>query len=170
LSGLIRNLIFLVLGLTFLVFRARWFVESAVVLAKLMGLSELVIGLTIVALGTSLPEVATSVVAAIKGERDIAVAIACLPIFFTGSVITRANGVLFFAYYCAYTVALLLTALGNGWSPTFNFFLLWFALPLTFLGLAAAVWWEWKILRKQRSAAQELEQASAVETPPIEES
>jgi cation:H+ antiporter len=42
-----------------------------------MGLSELVIGLTIVALGTSLPEVATSVVAAIKGERDIAVAIAC---------------------------------------------------------------------------------------------
>jgi cation:H+ antiporter len=77
LSGLIRNLIFLVLGLTFLVFRARWFVESAVVLAKLMGLSELVIGLTIVALGTSLPEVATSVVAAIKGERDIAVAIAC---------------------------------------------------------------------------------------------
>jgi cation:H+ antiporter len=63
--------------LTFLVFGARWFVESAVVLAKLMGLSELVIGLTIVALGTSLPEVATSVVAAIKGERDIAVAIAC---------------------------------------------------------------------------------------------
>ncbi len=60
-------------GLGLLVFGARWLVDSAVVFAEYLGLSELVIGLTIVAAGSSLPEVATSVVASIKGERDIAV-------------------------------------------------------------------------------------------------
>ena len=47
--------------------------SSAIVFAKALGVSDLVIGLTIVAAGTSMPEVATSVTAAIKGERDIAV-------------------------------------------------------------------------------------------------
>ena len=42
-------------------------------LCQALGMSELVIGLTIVAAGTSLPEVATSVLAALRGERDIAV-------------------------------------------------------------------------------------------------
>ena len=46
---------------------------AAVVFAKALGVSDLVIGLTIVAAGTSMPEVATSVAAALKGERDIAV-------------------------------------------------------------------------------------------------
>jgi cation:H+ antiporter len=48
-------------------------VEAAIAFAKAMGVSDLVIGLTIVAAGTSMPEVATSIAAAIKGERDIAV-------------------------------------------------------------------------------------------------
>jgi cation:H+ antiporter len=48
-------------------------VESVSTLARWLGLSELVIGLTVVAAGTSLPEVATSVMAALRGERDIAV-------------------------------------------------------------------------------------------------
>jgi len=60
-------------GLAMLVLGARWMVESAVIMARLWGLSEAVIGLTIVAAGTSLPEVATSITAALKGERDIAV-------------------------------------------------------------------------------------------------
>lgn len=60
-------------GLGLLVIGSRWFVDGAVELARSLGVSELVIGLTIVALGTSLPEVATSIVAAIRGERDIAV-------------------------------------------------------------------------------------------------
>jgi cation:H+ antiporter len=60
-------------GLALLILGARWLVESAVVLAELAGVSELVIGLTVVALGTSLPEVVTALVAAIKKERDIAV-------------------------------------------------------------------------------------------------
>jgi cation:H+ antiporter len=63
----------IVVGLAFLVVGSEWLVSSAVVFAKSLGVSDLVIGLTIVAAGTSMPEVATSVMAAIKGERDIAV-------------------------------------------------------------------------------------------------
>jgi cation:H+ antiporter len=60
-------------GLALLIFGADWLVDSAVAIAKDFGLSELIIGLTIVAAGTSLPEVATSIIAGIRGERDIAV-------------------------------------------------------------------------------------------------
>ena len=52
---------------------SNWLVGAAVAFARAFGVSELVIGLTIVAAGTSMPEVATSVMAAIRGERDIAV-------------------------------------------------------------------------------------------------
>jgi cation:H+ antiporter len=52
---------------------ADWLVDRAVALAKAFGVSDLVIGQTIVAVGTSMPEVATSVVAALRGQRDIAV-------------------------------------------------------------------------------------------------
>jgi len=60
-------------GLALLVVGARWLVNGAVALARSLGLSELIIGLTIIAAGTSLPEVATSVIASLRGERDIAV-------------------------------------------------------------------------------------------------
>lgn len=60
-------------GLGLLVVGSEWLVTAAVSFAKALGVSDLVIGLTIVAAGTSMPEVATSVIAAIKGERDIAV-------------------------------------------------------------------------------------------------
>jgi len=63
----------IVLGLAALVLGSGWLVNGAVMLAQWWGLSELIIGLTIVAAGTSLPEVATSVIASIRGERDIAV-------------------------------------------------------------------------------------------------
>jgi len=61
------------LGLGLLVVGSRWLVQGAMALALSMGVSELVIGLTIVAAGTSLPEVAASIVATLRGERDIAV-------------------------------------------------------------------------------------------------
>lgn len=61
------------LGLTLLVVGSDFLVNSSVEIARWLGVSELVIGLTIVAAGTSMPEVATSVTAALKGERDIAV-------------------------------------------------------------------------------------------------
>ncbi|ODT13323.1 MAG: sodium:calcium antiporter [Kaistia sp. SCN 65-12] len=60
-------------GLACLVIGSRLLVTASVAFAQALGVSDLVIGLTIVAAGTSLPEVATSITAAIKGERDIAV-------------------------------------------------------------------------------------------------
>ncbi len=67
------NLGFVVAGLALLVLGSQWLVEGAVKFAQWMGVSEVVVGLTIVAAGTSLPEVATSILAAVRGERDIAV-------------------------------------------------------------------------------------------------
>ena len=72
-GGWMRNTGLLVIGLAGLILGSHWLVESAVTIARVFGVSELVIGLTIVAMGTSVPEVATSVVAALRGERDIAV-------------------------------------------------------------------------------------------------
>lgn len=63
----------IVAGLGLLVLGADWLVEAATAFARAMGVSDLVIGLTIVAAGTSLPEVATSIMAAIRGQRDIAI-------------------------------------------------------------------------------------------------
>jgi len=60
-------------GLVLLVLGSDWLVESARTIAASLGVSELIIGLTIVASGTSLPELATSVMATIRGQRDIAV-------------------------------------------------------------------------------------------------
>lgn len=62
----------LVLGLVFLVVSSRLLVWGAVSIAQDLGVSDLVIGLTIVAIGTSLPELASSIVAARKGEHDLA--------------------------------------------------------------------------------------------------
>ncbi len=62
-----------VAGLGVVMLGADWLVEGAVTLAKSLGVSDTVVGLTIVAAGTSLPEVMASVIATIKGERDIAV-------------------------------------------------------------------------------------------------
>jgi len=67
------QLLMIGVGLAALVFGSQWLVEAAVTFAKAMGVSDLVIGLTIVAAGTSMPEVAASITAAVKGERDIAV-------------------------------------------------------------------------------------------------
>jgi cation:H+ antiporter len=65
------NIAFIVGGLALLIVGANLFVEHAVEIARFFSVSESVIGLTIVAIGTSLPELATSVVASIKGESDI---------------------------------------------------------------------------------------------------
>ncbi len=68
-----QDLVLIVGGLILLVLGSTWLLDGAVTIAEKFGVSELIIGLTIVAAGTSLPELATSVIAAIKGERDIAV-------------------------------------------------------------------------------------------------
>ena len=72
-----RPLIFqiglIITGLALLVLGSRLLVSSATEIAEALGVSDLVIGLTVVAAGTSLPELATSVLAAMRGQRDIAV-------------------------------------------------------------------------------------------------
>lgn len=190
------NLGLVVVGLAMLVIGSRWLVEGAVAIARAIGVSELVIGLTIVSAGTSLPEVATSLVAAIKGERDIAVgnavgsnifnllsvlaltgivsptgisvapaalnfdvwvmlavALACLPVFFTGYEISRWEGAMFVGYYIAYLAYLILAATEHDALPTFSNVMLLFVIPLTVITLAITVFREFKA-RRQRAAAQ----------------
>ncbi len=68
-----KALFWLAMGLTVLVGSSRILVWGSVEIAQQLGVSDLIIGLTIVALGTSLPELAASIVAAKKGEHDIAI-------------------------------------------------------------------------------------------------
>ena len=164
----------IIVGVGLLVLGSRWLVGGAVALATAFGLSELVIGLTIIAAGTGLPEAATSIIATVRGERDIAVgnaigssifnillvlgltslvapggiqvplavltfdipvmigtALACFPIFFTGSTIARWEGALFLGYYLAYVVYLLMAATRHGSLPVFGAAMLFFVIPLT---------------------------------------
>lgn len=186
-AGVPVQVLFLLAGLGLLILGADWLVEGAVTLARAFGVSELVIGLTVIAAGTSLPEVATSVLAAVRGERDIAVgnvvgsnlfnimavlgigalvapdgisvsqaaqefdmpvmiavAVACLPIFFTGHLIARWEGALFFAYYLFYTTWLILTAIDSRFTETYSDAMAWFVLPLTALTLGIFAMREWR--------------------------
>lgn len=68
-----HNLLFIAIGLGMLVYGSQLLVDAAIKIALKLEISETIIGLTIVAIGTSLPEVATSVMASIRGQRDIAV-------------------------------------------------------------------------------------------------
>ena len=147
--------VFVVAGVAVLVLGADWVKDGAIEIARFFAISELIIALTIVAIGTSLPEIATSVMAAVHGERDIAVgnavgsnifnillvigltalvspsgiavssgalrfdmpvmiavAIGSLPIFTTGHMIRRSEGLFFLLYFAAYTAFLIFNA-GN---------------------------------------------------------
>jgi cation:H+ antiporter len=190
LKQLLTDLGFIVGGLGLLVLGSRWLVESSLTIARAFGLSELIIGLTIVAAGTSLPELATSAIASFRGERDIAVgnvvgsnifnvlavlglsamvspdginvsvaalrldipvmiavAIACLPVFFTGNLISRREGLLFLAYYVAYTAYLILDTTGHESLPVFSGVLLLGIIPLTVLILVLSTL---RAVRKRR--------------------
>lgn len=178
-NGILIDIGLIALGLVLLVYGSRWLVDGAVVIAHGMGVSDLVIGLTVVALGTSLPEAATSMIASFRGERDIAVgnvvgsnifnilavlglsslvgpdgvkvapaalafdipvmiavAIACLPVFFTGYLISRWEGLVFLGYYAAYTLWLLLNSTQHMHLALFNTVMLQFIIPLTGVTLA----------------------------------
>lgn len=71
--GVMKAVFFIIIGLVGLFFGGKFLVEGAVDIARSLGVSEAVIGLTIVAAGTSMPELATSVVAAFKKNSDIAI-------------------------------------------------------------------------------------------------
>lgn len=72
-SSIILNGVLVLLGFVLLIMGARWLLDSSVFIARGLGVSELIIGLTLVAIGTSLPEVATSILATWRGEREIAI-------------------------------------------------------------------------------------------------
>lgn len=172
----VLNPILIAVGLAMLVFGSSWLVDGATTVARNLGVSELVIGLTIVAAGTSLPELATSVMAAIKGERDIAVgnivgsnifnvfsvlgfstivaggnvavspsllavdvpvmigvALSCLPVFVSGYMITRWNGLIWIAMYCIYLLYLVWTAQSNPQAATVANIALEYILPVVAL-------------------------------------
>jgi cation:H+ antiporter len=179
LSKLWMQLLLVAVGLGMLVLGSRWLVDSATVFATALGVSPLVIGLTIVSLGTSLPEVATSVIAALRGEREIAVgnvlgsnifnlvcvlgissmvsgtgltvppsllafdlpvmiavAVALLPVLFTGHLIARWEGGVFLGYYVAYTTYLVLYAQEHDALDEYSLVMRTVVIPLTVITLA----------------------------------
>jgi cation:H+ antiporter len=181
----LSNLVLTVAGFVLLVVGARWLVGGAVDIGRALGVSELVIGLTVVAGGTSVPELAASLLAALRGEREIAVgnvvgsnlynltlvlglggilgpegipvstgvlgfdlpfmvivAVACLPIFFTGARIDRWEGALFVGYYLAYAACLFLKAVDHQVLPLFSGILWLFVIPLTAVTLGVIVFRE----------------------------
>jgi cation:H+ antiporter len=172
----------IVVGLVMLVMGADWLVDAAVAFARAFGVSDLVIGLTVVAVGTSMPEIATSIVAAMRGQRDIAVgnvvgsnvfnilavlgaagiasgvglpvseaarnfdlwvmlavAFACLPIMITGREIARWEGVVFLAYYAAYTAWLVLQAQQHDSLPAFSGIMLGYVMPITVITIVVSI-------------------------------
>lgn len=72
-AAVLQQSLLILAGLAMLVFGAEIFVDGAIGIARALGISELIISLTIVAVGTSLPELVTALIAASKGEADIAV-------------------------------------------------------------------------------------------------
>lgn len=165
-------------GLAMLVFAGRLLLGAAVVVATDLGLSERVIGLTVVAVGTSLPELATSLIAALRGQRDIAVgnviganlfnllgvlgltallaptplsvspnaldfdlpvmlgvAALCLPVFYSGYRVTRAEGLLLLGLYLVYGLHVVSFTTGMPLAGKLERLMLFYVLPalLTFL-------------------------------------
>lgn len=92
-APVLPHLAWIALGLVLLVGGAQLLVSGAETTARALGVSELVIGLTVVAAGTSLPELATSVVAALRGQRDIAVGNVVGSNIFNALVVLGAAGV-----------------------------------------------------------------------------
>lgn len=188
---LLTDGLLILLGLALLVLGSRWLLRAAVAIAASLGVSELVIGLTVVAAGTSLPEVATSLAAGLRGERDmavgnivgsnifnlllvmglaavaapggvtvstgaltfdipvmIAVAVACLPIFFTGYVIARWEGTVFLAFYALYATILFLQATNHDAAEMLEDVMTLFVLPLTGITLVVVAGRELKAMRR----------------------
>ena len=185
-----RDLFLILIGLAMMVIAARWLVDGATAAARSWGVSELVIGLSIVAIGTSLPEVATSIVATLRGKRDIAVGnilgsnmfnlllvlglcatispaaeglriearalwldlpvmigvvVLCWPIFYTGRMISRLEGMALFGFYVCYMLFRFLQESSNPVTQVFGLVILFAIIPATILFLSHRIYKEWRI-------------------------
>ena len=168
----LSSLLMIAAGLTMLVYAGHLLLGAAVSVATDLGLSERIIGLTIVAVSTSLPELATSLIAALRGQRDIAVgnvigsnlfnllgvlgvtaliaptplsvspnaldfdlpvmlgvAVLCLPVFYSGYRVTRAEGLLFLGLYLAYGLHVVSFTTGMPLAGKLEQLMLLFVLP-----------------------------------------
>ena len=166
------SLLMIVVGLALLVFAGHLLLGAAVAVATDLGFSERVIGLTVVAVGTSLPELATSLIAALRGQREIAVGnvigsnlfnllgvlgftalvapsplsvspnaldfdlpvmlgvvVLCLPVFYTGYRITRAEGLLLLGLYLAYGLHVVSFTTGMPLANKLEQLMLYYVLP-----------------------------------------
>ncbi|MEB0044238.1 MULTISPECIES: calcium/sodium antiporter [unclassified Pseudomonas] len=166
------SLMMILVGLAMLAYAAHLLLGAAVSVATDLGLSERIIGLTIVAISTSLPELATSLIAALRGQRDIAVgnvigsnlfnllgvlgftalvaptplsvspnaldfdlpvmlgvALLCLPVFYSGYRVTRAEGLLFLGLYLAYGLHVVSFTTGMPLAEKLEHMMLFFILP-----------------------------------------
>jgi cation:H+ antiporter len=189
------QVLLILVGLSLLVLGSNELVQAAATLARQLGVSDLIVGLTIVAAGTSLPEVATSIIAAVHGERDIAVgnvvgsnifnilgvlgisaslapadlvvapsmlafdlplmtavAVACLPIFFTDHLIARWEGALFLAYYAVYLAYMILDASEHDAQVGFSMVMIGFVLPLTAITMIVLAWRHWRVVQGRRTS------------------
>jgi cation:H+ antiporter len=177
-----RSLALIAAGLAALVLGSHAMVDAAANIANTLGVSDLIIGLTVFAVGTSLPELATSVLAASRGESDIAVgnavgssimnllavlglacaivpdgvpvsatalsfdlpvmvavAAVCLPLFFTGFVISRWEGFSLLGCYALYTTHLMLASTHHHSLGVFDWIVGTLVLPIAALVLVVSV-------------------------------
>ncbi|MFJ2323870.1 MULTISPECIES: calcium/sodium antiporter [unclassified Pseudomonas] len=180
------SVLMIIVGLAMLVYAGHLLLGAAVAVATDLGLSERVIGLTVVAVGTSLPELATSLIAALRGQRDIAVgnviganlfnllgvlgftaliaptplsvspnaldfdlpvmlgvAALCLPVFYSGYRVTRAEGLLLLGLYLAYGLHVVSFTTGMPLAGKLERLMLFYVLPtlLTFLLFTSVIAW-----------------------------
>ncbi|POA17517.1 conjugal transfer protein TraR [Pseudomonas sp. FW300-N1A1] len=192
----VSSALLMLAGLTLLIFAGHLLLDAVIEVASELGLSERIIGLTIVAVSTSLPQLATSLLAAVRGQRDIAVgnvigsnlfnllgvlgftalvapsalsvspnALAfdlpvllgvtalCLPVFYSGYRITRAEGVLFLALYVAYGLHVVSFTTGMPLAGKLEQLMLVFVLPvlLAFLLFTSLRAWRRQHNKKESS-------------------
>ena len=151
------NLVLLVVGFLCLIKGADWFVEGASKLAARFGIPQLVIGLTIVAMGTSLPEAAVSIQAAMKGTAGIAVGnvfgsnifnvlvILGLTALITVLPLQRSTLMIEIPYMLFVTIALILLGMGGMTASRLDGVILW-VLFFVYLGY---LWWLTKRNKEQ---------------------
>lgn len=181
------NILMMLLALILLSIAGHLLLGAAVAVATELGLSERIIGLTIIAVSASLPELATSLIAAFRGQREIAVgnvigsnvlnllgvlgftaliapeplsvspnaldfdlpvmlgvAALCLPVFYTGYRVTRAEGLLFLGLYLAYALHVVSFTMGMPLTSKLEHLMLFYVLPALLVYLLLSTLRAWR--------------------------
>ena len=183
----LHNILLMLAALLLLGVAGHLLLGAAVTVATELGLSERIIGLTIIAVSTSLPELATSLIAAFRGQREIAVgnvigsnvfnllgvlgltalvapaplsvspnalafdlpvmlgvAALCLPVFYTGYRVTRAEGLLFLGLYLAYGLHVVSFTTGMPLAGKIEHLMVFFVLPALLVFLLFSTLRAWR--------------------------